>query len=67
MELDEELYTNKIYAAYYDAARIPIPQLRNIIWEAWEAVPNEYIEPLFNSWWRQCQAVIGAKGGPTKC
>jgi hypothetical protein len=54
------------YAAYYNAANIPLPRLRNIIWEAWEAVPNEFIQKLFESWWRRCQAVIDARGGPTK-
>ena|SRR5215469_18919240 len=56
----------RYYAAYYDASKIPIPELRRIIWEAWEAVPDEFIETLYNSWWRRCQAVIDARGGPTK-
>lgn len=54
------------YAAYYDAAKIPLPELRRIIWQAWEAVPEEFIEKLYDSWWRRCQAVIDARGGPTK-
>ena len=54
------------YAAYYDAAKIPFRELRRIIWEAWEAVPEDYIMRLYNSWYRRCQAVIDARGGPTK-
>jgi len=33
-------------AAYYDASKIPLTQLRAIIWEA---VPAEYIETIYNS------------------
>ena len=54
------------YMAYYDAAKVPKEQLKRIIWEAWEAVPNDYINTLYESWWRRCQAVIDANGGPTK-
>jgi hypothetical protein len=54
------------YIAYYDASRVPLPQLKRIIWEAWEAVPIDYIMKLYSSWWARCQAVIDAKGGPTK-
>jgi hypothetical protein len=54
------------YAAYYDASKVPLSQLRRIIWEAWEAVPTDFIMSLYESWWRRCQAVIDAKGGPTK-
>jgi len=54
------------YVTYYDCTRIPLERLRAIIWEAWEAVPDSFIENLLNSWWRRCQAVIDAKGGPTK-
>jgi DDE superfamily endonuclease len=56
----------RYYAAYYDAAKVPKERLRAIIWEAWEAVPDSYIQTLFNSWWSRCQAVIDAQGGPTK-
>ena len=56
----------KYWQAQYNAAKIPLPQLRRIIWEAWNAVPNDYIESLYNSWWKRCQVVIDAKGGPTK-
>ena len=52
------------YTTYYDAAKIPIPQLRNIIWEAWQAVLDSYIESLLNSWRRQ--AVVNPQGGPTR-
>lgn len=37
------------YAAYYDASKIPLATLRRIIWEAWEAMPNEYIDSLYES------------------
>jgi DDE superfamily endonuclease len=54
------------WQAYYDAAKVTLEELRRIIWEAWEAVPQAYIESLYNSWWKRCQAVIDARGGPTK-
>src|SRR6266536_2925714 len=54
------------YQAYYDASKIPISQLRQIILEAWNTVPDSYIETLYMSWRRRCQAVIDARGGPTK-
>ena len=50
----------------YNVAKIPLPQLKVVIWEAWNAVPDSFIEKLFDSWWRRCQAVIDAQGGPTK-
>jgi hypothetical protein len=56
----------RYYAVYYDATKIPLTTLRRIIWEAWEAVPDEYIKKLYDSWWDRCQAVIDAKGGPTR-
>jgi hypothetical protein len=31
-----------------------------------EAVPDSYIQSLYDSWWRRRQAVIDANGGPTK-
>jgi len=50
----------------YRVDRVPLPQLRRIILQAWDAVPDDYIQSLYNSWWRRCQAVIDAHGGPTK-
>jgi hypothetical protein len=41
-------------------------RLRGIIQEAWDAVPQEYLDSLYSSWYRRCQAVIDAEGGPTK-
>jgi len=52
--------------AYYDAKAVPFDVLRRIIAAAWDAVPNDYIETLFCSWWKRCQAVIDAEGGPTR-
>ncbi len=37
------------FRAYYDAKSVPLDRLREIIWEAWNAVPDSYIETLFNS------------------
>jgi transposase len=54
------------WQARYDVAKVPLEQLKAIIWEAWNAVPDSFIETLFSSWWRRCQAVIDTKGGPTK-
>lgn len=56
----------RYWQARYDVAKVPLEQLKAIIWEAWNAVPDSFIETLFFSWWRRCQAVIDAKGGPTK-
>ena len=56
----------RYWEAHYEVAKIPLPQLKAIIWEAWNAVPDDFIKTLFDSWWRRCQAVIDAEGGPTK-
>jgi hypothetical protein len=40
--------------AYYKVNKIPFEQLRSIISSAWEAVPEDYIEGLVDSWWRRC-------------
>jgi transposase len=56
----------RYWQARYNAAKIPLPQLRRVILAAWDAVPIDYIESLYDSWWRRCQAVIDARGGPTK-
>ena len=54
------------WQAWYDVAKVPLQELRRIILEAWDAVPEDYIQSLYNSWWKRCQAVIDANGGPTK-
>jgi hypothetical protein len=54
------------YAMYYNAAKIPVQELRGVILQAWEAVPNDFIRTLFDSWERRCEAVIDARGGPTR-
>ena len=54
------------WKARYDPSNIDLDELRRIIYTAWDAVPDSYIEGLYNSWWRRCQAVIDAEGGPTK-
>lgn len=60
---------NRIQRHYFQVCyrvdKIPLPQLRSIIWEAWNAIPDSYIEGLTNSWWSRCQAIIDARGGPT--
>ncbi len=35
----------------WDVANMPFDRLRALIWEEWEAVPNDFIEILINSWW----------------
>lgn len=45
---------------------MPLDRLKAVIWEAWEAVSNDFIEDLVNSWWIRCRAVIDAEGGPKK-
>jgi transposase len=54
------------WRAVYDASKLSLAQLKQIILEAWNAVPDSYIESLFNSWRARCQAVIDANGGPTR-
>ena len=54
------------WEARYQVDKLPLDQFRGIIWEAWEAVPDSFIQSLYDSWWRRCQAVIDANGGPTK-
>jgi hypothetical protein len=54
------------WKARYRPDRISFTELRMIIWEAWNAVPDDYIQSLYNSWWKRCQAIIDANGGPTK-
>jgi len=39
----------RYWQARYDAAKIPLPQLRRIIWDAWKAVPEEYIAVITTS------------------
>jgi hypothetical protein len=50
----------------YQPDKIRLDQLRKIIQDAWDAVPDEYIQGLYDSWWRRCEAVKEAHGGPTK-
>jgi hypothetical protein len=54
------------WEARYQPDKIYLDQLRRIIQDAWDAVPDEYIQGLYDSWWRRRQAIIDAKGGPTK-
>lgn len=54
------------FAAHYNPERIPLYQLKSIIWQAWRAIPDSFIESLIGSWWRRCEAVIKANGGPTR-
>ena len=56
----------RYFEAFYNAQSIQFDRLREIISEAWNAVPDSYIETLYESWWRRCQAVIDARGGPTE-
>ena len=54
------------YTARYKVDKVLLEQLRGIIIEAWNAVPDSYIESLFDSWWERCEAVILARGGLTR-
>jgi hypothetical protein len=54
------------WEARYQPDKIHLDQLRVIIQAAWDAVPDDYIQGLFDSWWRRYEAVREAKGGPTK-
>ena len=57
---------NYYFHIMYNPQNIQFPLLRQIILEAWEAVPEAYIVNLFKSWWKRCQAIIDPNGGPTK-
>jgi hypothetical protein len=46
--------------------KLSLEQLRGIVQEVWEAVPDSYIQGLYDSWWRRYQAIIDANGDPTK-
>ena len=39
----------RYWEVHYRVDRIPLPQLKRIIWEAWEAVPDSYIQSLYDS------------------
>jgi hypothetical protein len=52
------------WRAVYNASKLTLAQLKQIILDAWNAVPDSYIETLYNSWRARCQAVIDANGGP---
>ena len=38
------------FQAYYDAKKISLDTLREIVLEAWNAVLDSYVETLFESW-----------------
>jgi hypothetical protein len=42
------------WKARYRPDRISFAELRMIIWEAWNAIPDDYIQTLYNSWWKRC-------------
>ena len=52
--------------ARYRPDRISFIELCAIIWEAWNTIPDDYIQSLYNSQWKRCQAIIDANGRPTK-
>jgi hypothetical protein len=54
------------WRAKYNASKLTLAQLKQIVLEAWNAVPDSYIERLYDSWRARCQAVIDANGGPTR-
>jgi hypothetical protein len=47
----EKYIQNYYFNAYYDASKIAIEDLRVIVWKAWEAIPENYIQSLFDSWY----------------
>lgn len=38
------------WEARYRVDKLSLEQLREIIWEVWEAVPDSYIQSLYDSW-----------------
>ena len=61
MELDEQLDREAPLEG-----TIYLDELPARIEAAWDAVPDGYIEDLYNSQYGRCQVVIDAAGGPTK-
>lgn len=57
---------DRYWEAVYNASKLTLTRLREIILEAWNAVPDSFIEKLYSSWQERCQAVINARGGPTQ-
>ena len=54
------------FRLWYDPQSINLDNLRQIVEEAWDAVPDEFIKNLYESWWDRCDAVIRTGGGPTR-
>jgi hypothetical protein len=38
------------WQARYDVSKVPLDQLKRVIWDAWNAIPNSYIDSLYQSW-----------------
>lgn len=49
MELDEEWIEEHYWEARYQPDKTRLDQLRKIIQDAWDAVPDEYIQGLYDS------------------
>jgi hypothetical protein len=54
------------WQAVYDASKLTLSQLRQIILDAWNAVLDSFIERLYASWQERCQVVIDVNRGPTR-
>jgi transposase len=50
----------------YEDKQYPYEQLRKIVKEAWDEIPDERLIELLNTMPQRCQDVITAKGGYTK-
>jgi hypothetical protein len=50
----------------YNMAKVPLTVLRGVVQDTWDNCPNSYIQDLFDSFPRRCQAVIEARGGLTR-
>lgn len=62
--LDEKDINNVFLRSGYDPQRISLYNLRQIVDEAWNAVPDDFIIKLYESWWDRCDAVICTGRGP---
>lgn len=59
-------YINNVFSRLcYDPQKISLTNLRQLVEEAWNAVPDDFIKKLYESWWDRCDAGISAGGGPT--
>lgn len=50
----------------HNPQRIGFERLREIINETWEIASDDFVSCLYDLWYDLCEAIIDARGGPTK-